>query len=159
MADECKIYNDVYEKPPEKDSERKLSDHDLELLNERNKANAKLYRASVKVLKDDFGIVLPQEPTQFPGTLTGNELARAVAVLGIIHADNWQDPSNGKTIANSDDFIADDKTVIDRRFIDAVVDAVKEYTAQSALYNNVFKLMSAEAAEGSASAPPAQKSK
>jgi hypothetical protein len=94
--------------------------------------------------------------------LKGKDRAQVVAILGLIHADNWEDPSNGKISPNTDDILVkgagkDEFIVIDRRFIDAVVDAVKEYTASSDLYNNVFDLMLAEAAEGVPAQQPPSK--
>jgi hypothetical protein len=153
---ECKHFNDIYEKPPKPVPGNPSSERDHQGLIDRNLRNAKIYRAVAVVLEKNFKTVLPAEPEHFPGDLKDNDLAKASAILGLIHADNWQDPSNGKTLANADDLPGKDG-VIDRRFIEAVVDAVKEYTSASDLYNNVFKLMIAEAAEGFS--PPAPSSK
>jgi hypothetical protein len=150
---DCEKYPDIYESPPDKPA------FERERIEERNKRNANIYMAIKAVLEKDFGIkTMPPEPDKFPGGLKGKELAQVTAILGIIHADNWEDPSNGKSEANTDDSFVDGK-VIDRRFVDAVVEAVKEYTASSDLYNNVFTLMLAEAAEGvSPTRPPSSKS-
>jgi len=151
---ECKHFNDIYEKPP-KVGQGGVTQKEHDAIVDRNKRNSKIYYAVATVLEKNFKTVLPATPEQFPGGLKDDELAKASAILGLILADNWQDPSNGKTIANADDMtdknLKDENGkdgVIDRRFIDAVVDAVKEYTTASDLYNNVFKLMVAEAAEG-----------
>ena len=125
----------------------------------RFKQQQAIYRAVKTVLENDFKFKdIPNEPKDFPGKLTGDALARVCAIFGIINADNWQDPSNGKTKPNTDDVQLDGTTgpVIDRRFIDAVVDAVKEYTSSAGLFNDVFTLMQAEAAMG---APTATNSK
>lgn len=77
-----------------------------------------------------------------------------VAILGLIHADNWDDPSNAKIRESADDLVdrGDEKTkqpmIIDRRFVDAVVEAVKEYTASSQLFHKVYGLMRTEALKG-----------
>jgi hypothetical protein len=153
---ECKHFNDVYEKPPEVIPKNPASVEAHRLVVERNDRNAKIYGAVQAVLENNFKIVLPDKAEDFPGKLEGTDLAKAVAILGLIHADNWQDPSNGKTVPTSEDLSGKDG-VIDRRFIDAVVDAVKEYTTASDLYNNVFKLMIAEAAEGPSAAAASSK--
>lgn len=141
---ECARFNDVHEEPG-----NQTSDEERKKLVERNEENARIYAAVREVLEKDFAIKsMPQKPEQFPGGLKGKELAQISAILGIIHADNWKDPSNGKKSPNTDDIVGEGGTVIDRRFIDAVVDAIKEYTAASDLFNNVFELMIAEAAEG-----------
>ena len=152
---DCDKFPDIYE-PLNPDAKK----GDPEYVRfERQEAR---YRAVKKVLEDDFKFKdVPNEGKDFPGKLTGDGLARMCAIFGIINADNWQDPSNGKTKPNTDDFqfpgvngVPGD--VIDRRFIDAVVDAVKEYTSSAGLFNDVFTLMQAEAAMG---APTATNSK
>ena len=147
----CKDFYDIYDSSGDKKEghpEPKLTDEERAALKDKNDRNEKLYRAVAEILKEDFKIVLPPDPKQFPGSLKGEALAQAVAILGIIQADNWQDPANGKTSPNSEDRPIGKHDVIDRRFIDAVVDAVKEYTSSSHLYNRVFELMLAEAAQG-----------
>jgi hypothetical protein len=154
--DDCEKYPDIYQTP-------KGSKDEIAKINAENLKNERIYMAVKHVLEGDFDFKpLPQDPQDFPGTLKGKDKAQVVAILGLIHADNWEDPSNGKVSANTDDAVVkgagkDDYFVIDRRFIDAVVDAVKEYTASSELYNNVFDLMLAEAAEGVlANRPPSK---
>lgn len=150
---DCDLFNDVYEKPRDNASTTELA-----ALKERNAANSRIYFAVRKVLEKNFNITtMPPEPDKFPGGLKGDSLAQVSAILGIIHADNWQDPSNGKTSPNTDDMQADDKHVIDRRFIDAVVDAVKSYTSSSDLYKKIFQLMVAEAGQGVSPAPNSPK--
>ncbi|MEO8551202.1 MAG: hypothetical protein ABI678_14565 [Kofleriaceae bacterium] len=153
---ECKHFNDIYEKPPKLNGDNPSSKKDHDAVVDRNNRNARIYRAVAVVLEKNFKTILPDKPEDFPGKLEDQDLAKASAILGLILADNWQDPSNGKTLANADDLPGKDG-VIDRRFIDAVVDAVKEYTTASDLYNNVFKLMIAEAAEGPSAAPATSK--
>jgi hypothetical protein len=143
--DDCDKFPDIYQKlpnpaPPENDPVRIR--HDQQVAR---------YRAIKAVLENDFNFKdLPHDAVDFPGKLQGDDLARVCAIFGIINADNWQDPSNGKVKPNADDIQLDGANgpVIDRRFIDAVVDAVKEYTSSSTLYNHVFSLMTAEAAKG-----------
>jgi hypothetical protein len=152
MANEsvvCVKYPDIFEIPgPD------LSEEERRKITERNERNARIYAGVKAVLEKDFGIkTMPPDPQQFPGTLQGKNLSQVTAILGIIQADNWEDPANGKTLPNADDILVNGK-VIDRRFVDAVVEAVKEYTAASDLYNNVYTLMVAEASEGSSPARP-----
>ena len=152
--DECEKYPDIHQTPTGSPEERAK-------IEATNLKNERIYMAVKHVLESDFDFNgVPHDPTSFPGTLKGKDRAQVAAILGLIHADNWEDPSNGKISPNTDDLLVkgagkDEFFVIDRRFIDAVVDAVKEYTASSDLYNNVFELMLAEAAEGvSATRPP-----
>lgn len=154
--DECERYPDIYQTP-------KGSKDEIAKINAENLKNERIYMAVKHVLESDFDFKsLPQDPQTFPGTLKGKDKSQVVAIIGLIHADNWEDPTNGKSSPNTDDVLIkgagkDEHFVIDRRFIDAVVDAVKEYTGSSELYNNVFDLMLAEAAEGVlANRPPAK---
>jgi len=154
--DDCEKYPDIYQAPKGSAEERAK-------IEAQNHKNERIYMAIKHVLEKDFDFkALPADPVSFPGTLKGKDRAQVAAIVGVIHADNWEDPSNGKASPNSDDIVVrgagkDESFVIDRRFIDAVVDAVKEYTAASDLYNNVFELMLAEAAEGvSATRPPSK---
>lgn len=147
---DCEKYPDIYrEIPPGTPRDQAAR------IKAENDRNERLYLAVRHVLKKDFDFKdrIPEEPQDFPGQLNDKDKAQFTAILGIIHADNWEDPTNGKDIPGPDDVLirgdAKNETfVIDRRFIDAVVDAVKEYTASSDLYNNVFKLMREEASEG-----------
>ena len=154
--DECEKYPDIYQTP-------KGSKDEVAKITAENLKNERIYMAVKHVLESDFDFkTLPPEPVAFPGMLKGKDRAQVVAILGLIHADNWEDPSNGKISPNTDDILVkgagkDEFIVIDRRFIDAVVDAVKEYTASSDLYNNVFDLMLAEAAEGVPAQQPPSK--
>lgn len=153
----CDRFNDVFEQiPPNATKVEKKA------IEDRNRTNARIYHAVKDVLERDFSIkTMPPSPEQFPGGLKDSkeDLAKVTAILGLIHADNWQDPANGKTVPNTDDIVGTDGSIIDRRFIDAVVDAVKEYTTASKLFNNVFELMIAEAAEGVSPAPSQTSSK
>jgi hypothetical protein len=144
MAEQCVQFPDIFEQIPKgtpKD-ERKI-------IEERNAKNERLYKAVRYILKTNFDLKdqIPAEPEDFAGAqLSSTERAQFVAILGIIQADNWDDPRNGKDKPSVDDaYVRGDKGeaafVIDRRFIDAVVEAVKEYTASSKLFNNVYELM------------------
>lgn len=148
--DVCERYPDIYKEIPPGTPKDEAARIKLE-----NDKNERLYRAVSAILKRDFdfGDTIPREPKDFPGKLTDKEKAQFASILGIIHADNWEDPSNGKDLPSADDILlrgdAKNETfVIDRRFIDAVVDAVKEYTSTSQLFANVFLLMREEASDG-----------
>jgi hypothetical protein len=147
---ECEEYPDIFRPIPSgtpKDEAAKLKAD--------NDRNERLYLAVRQVLKRDFDFKdrIPEEPQNFPGQLSTKDKAQFTAILGIIHADNWEDPSNGKTAAGPDDIIVrgdakNENFIIDARFVEAVVDAVKEYTASSDLFNNVYALMRDEASVG-----------
>jgi len=164
MAD-CLQFHDIFESPQGKPKDVALQ------IKQRNTRNELIYKAVRHVLKHDFDFKdrIPVEPTSFPtAQLADSDRAQFIAILGIIQADNWEDPRNGKERPSVDDVFVDGteagstatwdwkgdpgkpitEFVIDRRFVDAVVEAVKEYTASSKLFNNVYKLMREEASEG-----------
>lgn len=146
---DCEEYPDIYRPIPSgtpKDEAAKQK--------AQNDKHERLYLAVRHVLKRDFDFKdrIPEEPQNFPGQLSDKDKAQFVSILGIIHTE-WEDPTNGKDLPGPDDVLVrgdarNETFVIDRRFIDSVVDAVKEYTSSSELFNNVFKLMREEAAEG-----------
>lgn len=151
--DQCEKYPDIYQTP-------QGSKDEIDKIKAENLKAERIYTAVKHVLENDFDFkTLPPDPQSFPGALKGKDKAQAVAIIGMIRAE-WEDPSNGKSIPNTDDLLVklpgkDEYIVIDRRFVDSVVDAVKEYTASSDLFNNVFDLMLAEAAGGvPATQPP-----
>jgi len=158
MAEQCLQYQDIHEEFPSGASEEVR-----QAIHDRNEKNARLYRAVRWVLKKNFDVkdAIPEDPKSFAtAKLADPDVAQFIAILGIIKADNWDDPSNGKEAPSSDDLMfrgASPKAsfVIDRRFVNAVVEAVKEYTASSDLFNNVYKLMRDEAAEGFGKPKPA----
>jgi hypothetical protein len=147
---ECEEYPDIYRPiPPGTPSD------EAKKIETQNEVNERLYLAVRYVLRRDFDLkdAIPAEPKSFPGKLSDEDKAQFVGILGLIHADNWEDPSNGKRAPGPDDVLVrgdgkNETFVIDRRFIDSVVDAVKEYTASSELFNNVYKLMREEAGTG-----------
>ncbi|MBX3160374.1 MAG: hypothetical protein KF773_30700 [Deltaproteobacteria bacterium] len=158
MADaNCLQFHDIWEKPSGQTGEAK------DKLDERNAVSAKLYRAVRFVLRANFHLsdTVPEEPDAFATAHLGDaDRAQFVGILGLIRADNWTDPTNGKTRPSTDDLYFRGHTekqsfVIDRRFVDAVVEAVKEYTANSALFHNVYKLMRDEALAGFDNKPKA----
>ena len=147
---ECEVFPDIF-KPIPSGTPKDVSDK----LKKENDRAERLYLAVRLVLQRDFdfGERVPEEPKDFPGKLQTKEKAQFVGILGIILADNWEDPTNGKDLPGPDDIVVrgdskNENFVVDRRFIDAVVDAVKEYTASSDLYNNVYDLMRDEASRG-----------
>lgn len=169
----CLHFHDIYENPKDKPKDLQKE------IRRRNFNNELIYKAVRYVLKNDFDLfksaaassttptcMIPVEPSDFaPEKLSDNERVQFIGILGILQADNWEDPRNGKEKPSLDDvFVAGDdagstappdggpaitRFVIDRRFIDAVVEAVKEYTASSKLWSNVYQMMRAEASEGS----------
>lgn len=151
MAEQCLQYQDIHEEIPSGASEDVR--HTIQL---RNEKNDRLYRAVRWVLKKNFDVkdAIPEDPKSFAtAKLADSDVAQFIAIIGLIKADNWDDPTNGKDSPSSDDLMfrgpnAKTSFVIDRRFVNAVVEAVKEYTAASDLFNNVYKLMRDEAAEG-----------
>lgn len=149
-TNDCEDYPDIFEEP-----KANATAEERARFKEKNDSRERIYLAVRDVLRKDFGISgIPEEPQNFKGsTMKDEDRAQFTAILGLILADNWDDPTNGKTEPGADDRMhrgdaKNERFVIDRRFIEAVVDAVKEYTASSELFNKVFKLMRAEAAEG-----------
>jgi hypothetical protein len=151
MAEQCLQFQDIYEEIPSG-----ASAEESKAIKKRNEKNERLYKAVRYVLKNNFDLKdqIPEDPKAFAtARLADGDRAQFIAILGLIQADNWDDPRNGKDRPSTDDVMypghsAETSFVIDRRFVDAVVEAVKEYTAASKLFNNVYKLMRDEAAEG-----------
>jgi hypothetical protein len=151
MAEQCLQYQDIHEEIPSG-----ASADEVRAIKKRNEKNERLYKAVRYVLKHNFDLkdAIPEDPKSFAtAKLSDGDRAQFIAILGLIQADNWDDPRNGKERPSTDDAMypghsVETSFVIDRRFIDAVVEAVKEYTAASKLFNNVYKLMRDEATEG-----------
>jgi hypothetical protein len=151
MADQCLQYQDIFEEIPSG-----TSAEETKTIKARNEKNERLYKAVRYVLKNNFDLkdAIPEDPKSFAtAKLADADRAQFIAILGLMQADNWDDPRNGKERPSPDDLLypghsKETAFVIDRRFVDAVVDAVKEYTAASKLFNNVFALMRDESSEG-----------
>jgi hypothetical protein len=147
MADEtCLQYPDIYEELP---------GDATELMKEKHAGKVRVYRAVRHVLKENFNLggSIPEDPKGFATAapkLPRADVAQFAGILGLIKADNWEDSTNSKAKPSADDLTYPnvEKFVIDRRFVEAVVEAVKEYTAASKLFNKVYDLMHDEAAKG-----------
>lgn len=138
---ECPTFPDIYEplqglpEGREKDARR-----------QRNDQRERVYRAVRHILKDSFGFDdgVPPEPKHFPGSrMNDAQIARFSAVYGQIVADNWTDPSLGRPVPGADDTEIEGggsspPIVVARRFTDAVVEAVQDYTAHADLFKRVF---------------------
>ena len=154
MDDNCLQFQDIHERYPSKDPPKEVRD----AVDERNRKNHLVYRAVRWVLTKNFHLnaAIPEKPQDFATAATKlppADVTQFTAILGLMRADNWDNPTNGKTKASEDDLTyrganEDTSFVIDRRFVDAVVEAVKEFTAASDLFNNVYTLMRDEATEG-----------
>ncbi len=113
-----------------------------------NALHDRVYEAVMYILTTDFqflGDGTPPSRASFPGSLTDDEQALFLAVYGLLLADNW-DPTAGKTVPGSDDtVIPETKHFIVRRFVDATVAAVQEYTSNAPLFRDVFGLLEGRA--------------
>jgi len=137
------IWLDLIPAPTDSESQKKRA--------EDSARRARLYAATLTVLTKNFCVEtrnIPVKPKDFEYDTDQADTARhgpaakkykqdiveMASIIGLLLASGWEDPSIGKT--HSDDGDLDDqktwdgKTFIaDRRFVDAVVAAVKEYTA------------------------------
>jgi len=137
---ECPRFPDIYE------SLQGVPEAKKEEVRQRNQQRERVYRAVRHILKENFGFDdgVPPEPSHFPGSrMTDAQIARFTAVYGQIVADNWTDPSLGRPFPGTDDIEVDGggnspRIVVARRFIDAVVEAVQDYTAHADLFKKVF---------------------
>jgi hypothetical protein len=153
MAEQCLQFRDIYE---HEETPSGASPDEIKAIKARNEENERVYKAVRYVLKHNFDLkdAIPEDPKSFAtAKLADADVAQFIAILGLMKADNWSDPRNGKVKASVDDLTypghsTETSFVIDRRFVDTVVEAVKEYTAASKLFNNVYKLMRDEANEG-----------
>jgi len=146
----CDSFPDIWQDPGTPVDETKR---------QANIAHRRVYQAARYILIHDFRRDLenkiPREPKDFPGNpsqLSDEDIALVVAVHGILIADNW-DPSMGKMTPTQGDLPEKvDGMVVDRRFVEATVAAVKEYTSQNDLFNQCFRLLKTETAPSAA--PP-----
>ncbi len=126
-------------------------DPDRDRLKTANDLHGRIYRAARYLLVKDFcaSAQIPESPQEFPGNrgvLSDSQIAQMVAVHGILLADGWE-PSMGKSQPGGDDLMlpahegGGHPMVIDRRFIDAVVAAVQEYTSAAKLYDACFTFL------------------
>jgi hypothetical protein len=147
---ECPKFPDIYESLQDVQEPRKKE------VRERNEQRERVYRAVRHILKENFGFDdgVPAEPRHFPGSrMTDPHIARFTAVYGQIVADNWTDPSLGRPAPGADDIEVDGggnspPIVVARRFIDAVVEAVQDYTAHADLFRRVFGFLRETGTDG-----------
>jgi len=151
---ECEEFPDIHRKIPS------TATPDLRRQMEaENEAAGRVYRAVRYILIHDFEFRrgMPEKPEAFPGSeLTDHEKAKFVSIYGLLRADNWNDPSLAKDAPTGDDFVIHDDhhrpLVVARKFADAVVGAVQEYTARANLFYKVFNFLKES---GSPAPPPA----
>ena len=130
---------------------------DLKSVPEENKTQAiadnrrkdVMYRAIRYILINNFRFTdrLPTRIENFPGNLKTEEIAQYLAIHGLMLADNYNDATLGKDHRSPDDTPVDEHDArrsffIARRFLDAVVKAVQEYSAQAELFQKVYGLLS-----------------
>jgi hypothetical protein len=146
---ECLEFPDIYETPPKQGP-------DQARIEKLNAQRARLYRAVRYILNENFGFRdgVPADPSHFPGSrLNASETARFCAVYGQLLAENWTDPSLGRQVPADGDLLVgsgDTAIIVTRRFVEAVVDAVKNHAANAQLFLNVFGFLrdtGADAAE------------
>jgi hypothetical protein len=136
------IWLDLIPAPADKDSQR--------IRKEEKERRARVYAATLSVLTNNFcvhDVNIPVHPQDFeydtdkadsakhPATAKKykQDILEMASIIGLLLGGGWEDPSMGKTKPVDGDLEA--KTwdgnpfVADRRFVDAVVAAVKEYTA------------------------------
>jgi hypothetical protein len=151
----CQAFPDICPVDPNTSG---LSDEERARLKVENQRKEMMYRAIRHTLVNDFGLKgLPATVDKFPGNLSKEHVAQYLAVHGLLLADNYTDPTLGKDRAVGDDIVVpahDPKKsfFIARRFLDAVVKAVQEYTAQAPLFQRVYDLINEEGAQPTESA-------
>lgn len=153
---QCVEYPDIFRRTPDNATAAQR-----EAIARENEVHEILYKAVAHILKTDFGMSsVPFAPSDFPGRLSADEQTRFVAIYGLLLADNYDNPSMGRTVPMADDLVIAKDTeqppkatiLVTRRFADAVVSAVKEFTAVSELHTKVFGLLREEATRRSAGA-------
>lgn len=143
----CDLYPDIWQPlPPDPKSA------EYERVKAANERNGRLYRAVCYLLMNDFSgsPQIPEDPADFPGNPPGSpgaldpaEVARVAALQGLLLADDWE-PSMGKTQAGADDLtvqLGGQAVVLDRRFVNAVVAAVQQYTAHAKLFQSCLAFL------------------
>ena len=152
---ECESHPDIWQNPS-----RGKTDIDKARIAVENDRHERLYRAVREVLSKSFGVDgLPDEPKAFVEmTNKDDERRMFVSIYGLLLADNWTDPSLGRTQPIEGEEVIKYKRkrdlyepgapgtvevpiVIAGKFADAVVDAVQEYTRNIALFTKVYNLM------------------
>jgi hypothetical protein len=121
---------------------------------EQNRTKDLMYRAIRYILVKDFGFSddLPVTVSGFPGQLSDALIAQYLAVHGLMLADNYTSATMGKDHPSTDDVQVPDPDparsfFIARRFVDAVVSAVQEYTGRAPLFQKIYKLLKDEGAQ------------
>jgi len=131
-----------------------LHDEELARAKADNHRKDLMYRAVRHIMVNDFQFTsdLPARVEAFPGNLDEAQVAQFLAVFGLLLADNYNDATLGKDRSSGDDVIVRDPDprksfFIAHRFLDAVVRAVQEYSAQATLFRKVYTLMNEEGAQ------------
>lgn len=144
----CDPFPDIYQHPDSYPKE------DQEEIARQNAIHDRIYRAVGYILIHDFRFNpnLPPGPEQFPGNkvLSQNELSFFLGVYGLLLANNWTDPSLGRMRATAGDLILPNGAIVAKRFVDATVAAVQEYTSGNDLFTQVFGLLGHPSAPASA---------
>lgn len=146
----CDPFPDLYRSVPADatDAERKA-------IQDEDDLHQKLYTAVAYILVNDFRFneAIPPQASGFPGTLGDAEQAFFLGVYGLLLADNWKQPSLGRTSPGQDDLQLPGGDVVTRRFVDATVGAVQEYTSNAALFTSVFGFLKGSGAPSSGTQP------
>jgi hypothetical protein len=134
--DECGVFPDIYEAfvaPKNLPDEQK---HALQI-----------------TTKFGFPTALPDRPEHFAtAALAETDRIKFAAIYGLMLVRNMTDPEVGQFAASSDDVVLSEEWDVDhkrfrfiaRRFVEAVVDAVQEYTSRAGLFQRVYGFLKAE---------------
>jgi len=145
-------FPDVYRTPPDDatDAERKT-------IQAENDLHQKLYTAVAYILVNDFRFNkdIPPQASGFPGSLADLEQSFFLGVYGLLLADNWTQPSLGRTNPGQDDIQLPGGDVVTKRFVDATVGAVQEYTSNALLFTNVFGFLTSSGGAAYSTQPAA----
>jgi hypothetical protein len=148
----CVEVGDIYRTIPGTASQAEIAQ--LTYLNEQNR---RIYVAINWILTNDFGFTaMPAASSDFcSASVSPTDKGRFASIQGLMLADNWLDPSLGKSDPQDGDTVIHDPNptppdpnatiLIASRFNDAVVMAVQEYSQRSALFQTVFNQLVAEA--------------
>jgi hypothetical protein len=161
----CDSFPDIWQDPGP------ITDPNHDAVVKANELHGKVYKAARYILVSDFNAppVIPEAPEDFPGNpgqLTDSQIAMMATVHGVLTADD-REPTMGKLkpVPGNGDLYIDvgggAQIVVDKRFVDATVAAVKEYTTQAPLFNKCFDELKAESVQGGApqAQPPPAKEK
>jgi hypothetical protein len=148
----CVEVGDIFRTIPHTASQAEINQ--LTYLNEQNR---RIYVAINWILTNDFGFApMPDKSSDFcSAKVNPADRARFASIQGLMIADNWTDPSLGKSDPQDGDTVIPDPNppppdpnasiLVASRFKNALVMAVQEYSQRYALFQMVYNHLVDEA--------------